>query len=127
MLQQPDGLVSHLRGSTAQPRSALPPTVPAGTKATLPQPGGSLVTAPKLGPVAEQKHEPSSVRNGSHTAGHTGAQKGKAADPSAVTHSRLESRAATEAMSWNPVRLTSPFEKGSQAQAGTPTPPGCTD
>lgn len=113
--QQPGGLASQLRGSAAQPSPALPPAALAGPAASLTQ-----------HQTGSKRAQHADVHPGSHpgsataavtAAGDVSNGKGIGAGVS-VSNSKVQST-STElqkpgGMSWNPVRLSSPFEKASE-------------
>ena len=113
--QQPGGLAGHLRGSAAQLSPALPPAALAGPAVSL--------TQHQTG----SKHaQHANVLPGSHPGSATAAVAaapdvskgdGIGADVS-VSNGRVQSTSAevqkAGGMSWNPVRLSSPFEKASE-------------
>lgn len=134
--QQPGGLAGQLSGRAPPQSLALPPTALAGPLLPSAQhQGGSK--------RAQQADVHSKLKPGSATAaaGHVGSDDSIGTGV-AVTNSRMQSGSAevqqAGGMSWNPVRLSSPFEKateptGSQLDAhascalqplwGNPPPP----
>lgn len=119
--QQPGGLASHLRGSVIRTNSALPPTALAGPQAcsALHQ---SSARAPKHAQHAQHATPSSWPQPGSAPAAVTGeVSKGDHSGDS-VTSSRprgtIASLQEANGMSWNPVRLTSPFESATEPATG---------
>ena len=127
--QQPGGLPSHLRGSAFQASPALPPAALAGPQAS----SASHHSSMRESKHAQRAQTPSrwpqpgsipaavagDVSKGEKATGNTGGS---------VTSSRLRGTTAgslpeASGMSWNPVRLSSPFEKAAEKAAEPPT--GC--
>ena len=111
--QQPGGLAGQLRGRAAQQSPALPPNALAGpVPPSAQQQGGSK--------HAQQADAHSRPHPGSATAvvGTAAGNDGRIGTGVAVTNSRIQSGSAEiqqgGGMSWNPVRLSSPFEKATE-------------
>ena len=114
--QQPGGLTSHLRGSAAQQSPALPPTALAGPAVSLTQ----QQTGSKRAQHADVQpgSHPGSATTAVTAAGDVIKGNGTGANVS-VSNGRVQSASAevqeANGMSWNPVRLSSPFEKASES------------
>ena len=110
--QQPGGLAGHLRGNAAKQSPAPPPTALAGPAVSLLQHQTGSKHAQQAD--ARPKSRPGSAIAAMTAADDVSKDNGTRGDVS-VSNSRVQS-ASTEAggMSWNPVRLSSPFEKASE-------------
>ena len=121
MIHQPGGLAGHLRGSAAQQSPALPPTALAGPAVSRTQ----QQTGPKRAQHAElnPRSHPGNATAAVTVAGDGSKGNGTGAGE-LVSNSRVQSASAevqkAGGMSWNPVRLSSPFEKASEPTGSSP-------
>lgn len=115
--QQPGGLASHLRGSAAGASPALPPTALAGPPQAPSASHHSSMGASKHAQHAQAPSrpgtDPAAVAGDVSKGGHTGGSV-TSSRPGATGGSLPEA----SGMSWNPVRLSSPFEKAAEPPTG---------
>jgi len=120
--QQPGTVANHFRGSQAQPLQLQPSPVPGTAVRAV---GQAPAQQAKHARLASSKLQPSCAGAMDNAAASASARTASASTNRAVSASgRAMSvtgscqAAASSGMTWNPVRLMSPFEKASDASAG---------
>ncbi len=120
--QQPGAVVNQIRGSQAQPLQPQPSLVPGvAVRAANPVPAQQAkrarLASSKLPPSCAGAVDTAATSASARTAS-ASTNRAVSATGSAMSVAGSHQAAASSGMTWNPVRLMSPFEKASNASAG---------
>ena len=120
--QQPGAVANQFRGSQAQPLQVQPSPVPGNAvravgQAPAQQAKHARLASSKLPPSCAGAVDIAAANASARTANAT-ADRAVSASGSAMSVKGSCQAAACSGMTWNPVRLMSPFEKANDASAG---------